>query len=121
MAKLVAKTSNKFWGVLGFELLGSIILLAISYSIGHTWSSGWQWWQTISLAIGTIGSLSLIFLTLANFAMINSLSRTIMRVAMITAVALVVIVAGNWSWVGLAGVGYVLVLIGSLWGMPRDM
>lgn len=114
------KSMNKIWGVVGFEFIASIVFLCVAMTAGLTWTPTWQWWQTIAFSVGLVGAVSLFFLTFGNFGMMKIASEMIMRVSMITAISLIVISAGNWSWIGLVLVGYILSFMGSAWGMPKE-
>ena len=120
MAKIVARYGNKFWGVVGFELLGSIILLGCALFIASSWSHSMPWYTSFFLSVGIISSFSLFFLTFGNLSLINSLSKMMFEIASLSAVSLVFVAIGNWPVVSLIITGYVVEMIGTLLGMPKD-
>ncbi|HUB92426.1 MAG TPA: hypothetical protein VL945_00535 [Candidatus Saccharimonadales bacterium] len=111
---------DKIWGVLGFEFVGSIFFLSVALTAGLTWTGSWQWWQTILFGVGLVGSVSLFFMCFGNFGLMKRISMTIMKTAMVTAVALVAISAGDWPLIGLTLVGFILTFMGASWGMPKE-
>lgn len=111
---------NKIWGVVGLEFIGSIVFVCVAVTAGMTWTPAWQWWQTIAYSIGLVGAISLFFMSFGNFGMMKMVSGMVMKVGMITAIALIAIAAGNWSWIGLVLAGYILSFMGAAWGMPKE-
>jgi hypothetical protein len=120
MAKIVTRYGIKFWGVLGFELLGSIILLGIALFFAANMGRSPQWFEGFFLAIGMISSISLLILTFGNFGMINSLSKIVFEIAIVSAVSLAFMAIGNLPILSLVITGYAVVMIGALLGMPKD-
>ena len=120
MAKIVTRYGIKFWGVLSFELLGSIILLGIALFFAANMGRSPQWFEGFFLAIGMISSISLLILTFGNFGMINSLSKIVFEIAIISAVSLAFMAIGNLPILSLVITGYAVVMIGALLGMPKD-
>lgn len=120
MAKIVTRYGVKFWGVLGFELLGSIILLGTALFFAAGMGRTTAWFEEFFLAIGMISSVSLLILSFGNFGMINSLSKIVFDISIVSAVSLAVIAIGNWPVLSLVITGYVVVMIGALLGMPKD-
>lgn len=120
MAKIVTRYGIKFWGVLGFELLGSIILLGIALFFAANIGRSTQWFEGFFLAIGMISSISLLILTFGNFGLISSLSKIVFEISIVSAVSLAFMAMGNLPILSLVITGYAVVMIGALLGMPKD-
>jgi hypothetical protein len=119
MAK-IAKIHKNTWGIVGLEFIGSLIFLAVAFTAGLSWTSAWQWWQTIFFAVGLVGAVSLFFMTFGNFGMMKTVSSHILKTAMVTSVVLIALEPASWSWICLVLIGFALEFMGSAWGTPKE-
>ena len=118
----MAKQSKNLWGAFGLEFIGSLIYLIVVFTglggyanavlVQANANTVWAW--TILFGVAAIGSITLFFMSFANFGgMVKTATGGAMKAATLTGIALVALTTGNSTYMLVSLLGFVLAFLGA--------